>query len=127
MVSLQAALSPEDRKACPVLENSLCKKRKCRDGEASEDDWFVKEAKFVKAEEDDIRLNLDAPLPLEWQRCLDLKVDRRFREGESFGMYNSIQDGSFTVYYLDLRAFHVHVNSYLSMLELSMLDGKESS
>ncbi|CAD5191404.1 unnamed protein product [Musa acuminata subsp. malaccensis] len=73
MVSLQAALSPEDRKACPDLENSLCKKRKCRDAEASEDDWFVKEAKFVKAEEDDIRLNLDAPLPLEWQRCLDLK------------------------------------------------------
>ncbi|RWW13299.1 hypothetical protein GW17_00022994 [Ensete ventricosum] len=76
MVSLQAALYPEDRKACPDLEeDSLRKKRKSRDGDASEDDWFVKEAKFVKAEEaDDIRFNLDAPLPLEWQRCLDLQI-----------------------------------------------------
>ncbi|KAJ8465608.1 hypothetical protein OPV22_028160 [Ensete ventricosum] len=69
-VSLQAALSPEERRTCPDLEDFFSRKRKRRDGEESEGN---KEAKLVKHEEEDTELDLDAPLPSEWQRCLDLK------------------------------------------------------
>lgn len=74
-VSLQAALSPEERRTCPDLQDFFSRKRKRRDGEESQGN---KEPKLVKdeEEEEDTELDLDAPLPSEWQRCLDLKVDR---------------------------------------------------
>ncbi|XP_009386378.2 protein CURLY FLAG LEAF 1-like [Musa acuminata AAA Group] len=69
MVSVQAALSP-----CADLV-FLTKKRKRGDGEDHAEALFAEETKLVKAEEkeEEIELNLDAPLPLDWQRCLDIK------------------------------------------------------
>lgn len=71
MVSVQAALSP-----CADLV-FLTKKRKRGDGEDHAEALFAEETKPVKAEEkeEEIELNLDAPLPLDWQRCLDIKVN----------------------------------------------------
>ncbi|CAL9079508.1 unnamed protein product [Musa textilis] len=69
-LSLQAALSPEERRTCPDLQDFFSRKRKRRDGEESEG---TKEPKLVKDEEEVTDLDLDAPLPSEWQRCLDLK------------------------------------------------------
>lgn len=74
MVSLQAALPLEEKKRpCPKVENFSTKKRKKRndDGELS-----AKDTKVNKREEkkDEIELNLDAPLPMDWQRCLDIEV-----------------------------------------------------
>ncbi|KAM0910273.1 hypothetical protein ACQ4PT_014264 [Festuca glaucescens] len=70
MVSLQSALLPEASRRPPCLSfvdasvvasTATSKKRKW-DGEEAEQ------------EEDGIELNFDAaPLPLEWQRCLDIK------------------------------------------------------
>lgn len=68
MVSLQSALLPEAKRppclslvdATVVASTATSKKRK-RDDESGSD-------------EDGIELNFDAaPLPLEWQRCLDIK------------------------------------------------------
>uniref|UniRef100_A0ACD5WRG4 Uncharacterized protein n=1 Tax=Avena sativa TaxID=4498 RepID=A0ACD5WRG4_AVESA len=69
MVSLQSALLPEANRRPPCLSfldtnlvasTATSKKRK-RDGDADDDT-------------DGIELNFDAaPLPLEWQRCLDIK------------------------------------------------------
>ncbi|KAE8789417.1 hypothetical protein D1007_36399 [Hordeum vulgare] len=72
MVSLQSALLPEARKRPPclsfadasVVASTATSKKRKRDGEVEEDE----------EEEDGIELNFDAaPLPLEWQRCLDIK------------------------------------------------------
>ncbi|XP_073116882.1 uncharacterized protein [Elaeis guineensis] len=74
MVSLQAALSPEEN-LCLNLENQLSKKRKREAGEES-DDFFAKEINLLKSKDTkpDLELHLDTPLPLEWrQRCLDGK------------------------------------------------------
>lgn len=70
MVSLQPALLPEANKRPPpclsfvdagVVASTATSKKRKRDGE--------------REEEDGIELNFDAaPLPLEWQRCLDIKV-----------------------------------------------------
>ncbi|WOK93334.1 hypothetical protein Cni_G02031 [Canna indica] len=79
MVSLHAALSQEkNRESFPNLENLVSRKRKNRDGEDDHEsnNLLAKELKLTKAEkeeEDTVELNLDAPLPLEWQRCLDIK------------------------------------------------------
>lgn len=75
MVSVQAALSP-----CADLV-FLTKKRKRGDGEDHAEALFAEETKPVKAEEkeEEIELNLDAPLPLDWQRCLDIKVKHLWR------------------------------------------------
>lgn len=75
MVSLQAALSPEEN-LCLNLENQLSKKRKREDGEES-DDFFAKDTNLLKFKDmnSDPELHLDTPFPLEWQRCLDSKVD----------------------------------------------------
>ncbi|RWV95226.1 hypothetical protein GW17_00042159 [Ensete ventricosum] len=76
MVSVQAALSPREKKACADIV-FLAKKRKRGDGEDhAEEALFAEEMTPVKAEEkeEEIELNLDAPLPLDWQRCLDIKI-----------------------------------------------------
>ncbi|URE26803.1 hypothetical protein MUK42_15658 [Musa troglodytarum] len=74
MVSVQATLSPREKKARadPVF---LARKRKRGDGDDHAETLFAEETKPVKAEEkqEEIELNLDAPLPLDWQRCLDIK------------------------------------------------------
>lgn len=77
MVSLQAALSAEE-KEYSNLENSPPMKRKREDSEERDDDNSAKELKSSSAKDTtlDIELHLDTPLPLEWQRCLDIKVDR---------------------------------------------------
>lgn len=68
MVSLQPALLPEANRRPPclsfvdtnVVASTATSKKRKRDGE--------------REEEDGIELNFDdAPLPLEWQRCLDIK------------------------------------------------------
>ncbi|XP_072973511.1 uncharacterized protein [Typha angustifolia] len=74
MVSLRAALSLKE-KSCLNLEDMTSRKRK-RDLEEEKSYINVEgENKLVKAGEDylDIELHLDAPLPLGWQRCLDIK------------------------------------------------------
>ncbi|KAF7050694.1 hypothetical protein CFC21_059020 [Triticum aestivum] len=72
MVSLQSALLPEASKRPPclsfadasVVASTATSKKRKRDGEVEEED----------EEHDGIELNFDAaPLPLEWQRCLDIK------------------------------------------------------
>lgn len=72
MVSLQSALLPEASKRPPclsfadasVVASTATSKKRKRDGEVEEEE-----------EHDGIELNFDAaPLPLEWQRCLDIKV-----------------------------------------------------
>lgn len=73
MVSLQASLSQEDQSKVmsPNFEINS-KKRKWQDQLG---DQQVQQSK-IRSQDivDDIELNLDAPLPLEWQRCLDIKV-----------------------------------------------------
>ena len=71
MVSLQPALLPEAGKQPPclsfvdtasVVASTATSKKRKRDGERDEED-------------DGIELNFDAaPLPIDWQRCLDIKV-----------------------------------------------------
>ncbi|XP_072984881.1 uncharacterized protein [Typha latifolia] len=76
MVSLQAALSLEEKKPCVNLENPISKKRRREDEEKSDVVIFSsREAKTARGERanSDIELNLETPLPLEWQRCLDIK------------------------------------------------------
>lgn len=76
MVSLQTALSLEEN-LCLNLENQLSKKRKREAGEES-DDFFAREISSSKSKDakPDLELHLDTPLPLEWHRCLDSKVDQ---------------------------------------------------
>ncbi|XP_074590750.1 uncharacterized protein LOC141846610 [Curcuma longa] len=75
MVSLQAALPLEEKnRPCPKVENFLSKKRKKKNEGEEEEEWLAKEMKSAKKEE--IELNLDAPLPMDWQQCLDIKSGR---------------------------------------------------
>ncbi|XP_074587749.1 uncharacterized protein LOC141843594 [Curcuma longa] len=84
MVSLQAALPLEEKKRPrPKVENFLSKKRKKRNDDEEEEEEEEEEngelpAKDIKAnrreeKKDEIELNLDAPLPMDWQRCLDIE------------------------------------------------------
>ncbi|KAG1334577.1 hypothetical protein COCNU_03G006960 [Cocos nucifera] len=74
MVSLQAALSAEEKEHSN-LENPLSMKRKREDSEERDDDKSSKELKSSEAKDTTlaVELHLDTPLPLEWQRCLDIK------------------------------------------------------
>ncbi|KAG6481008.1 hypothetical protein ZIOFF_057599 [Zingiber officinale] len=75
MVSLQAARPLEEKKRpCPKVENLLSKKRKNKNDGEEEEERLTKEMKSGKKEE--IELNLDAPLPMDWQQCLDIKSGR---------------------------------------------------
>lgn len=76
MVSLQAAISPEERKPSPGgADNPTSKKRKWQDGKSN---GFSRESMLWRSDwpdkaSDDVELHLDTPLPVEWQRCLDIK------------------------------------------------------
>ncbi|XP_058096798.1 protein CURLY FLAG LEAF 1-like [Magnolia sinica] len=66
MVSFQSSISLRERK--PFADSECTsKKRKWDDREREEDP--TKESKTML----DIELHLETPLPLEWQRCLDLQ------------------------------------------------------
>ncbi|XP_020104321.1 uncharacterized protein LOC109721242 [Ananas comosus] len=87
MVSLQTTLSSEEKRSCCSFDKPVPKKRKWEDEEESDSDFFANEfaneprIKQAKAEETtkvDIELHLDSPLPLEWQRCLDIKSGRMY-------------------------------------------------
>ncbi|XP_020255262.1 uncharacterized protein LOC109832246 [Asparagus officinalis] len=82
MVSLQASLRQGERKTSLDDQEKIAllssKKRKWGGGgggESERDQELAKELKLCKKEQDDddVELNLDAPLPLEWERCLDIK------------------------------------------------------
>lgn len=87
MVSLQGALSPRERRACPTSRPSASppssRKRKWEEGEG-EGEHRPKELKLwndgggdgrsAAAASSDVDLHLDTPLPPEWQRCLDIQV-----------------------------------------------------
>lgn len=62
-----------EKKTCHEAKNFFSKKRKMGDGEESKG-LFVKE---MKVEKEEIELTLDVPLPLDWQRCLDIKVNNK--------------------------------------------------
>lgn len=74
MVSIQAPLSPDMRKTTPdQLENSS-KKRKLDEPQGDEE-TFEKRSKAASTKSVfDMELHLETPLPLEWQRCLDIQV-----------------------------------------------------
>ncbi|EOY16011.1 hypothetical protein QUC31_000841 [Theobroma cacao] len=73
MVSIQAPLSPDMRKTTPdQLENSS-KKRKLDEPQGDEE-TFEKRSKAASTKSVfDMELHLETPLPLEWQRCLDIQ------------------------------------------------------
>lgn len=76
MISIQNSLSLEERKTFSNSNNSS-KKRKWQSEEGGEDDCSTKvidpEAKSTEPTLD-IDLHLETPLPIDWQRCLDLQV-----------------------------------------------------
>lgn len=72
MVSLQPTLSPNRRKAITEYEN-LSKKRKLQEGYLQTQQIFEGESTKLSTV-DHIELHLESPLPLEWQRCLDIQV-----------------------------------------------------
>lgn len=83
MVSFQAhPLSPNQKKAIPESENSS-KKRKWDDEPYDGHDHDQVEQIFEKRWKPqntakslfDIELHQETPLPLEWQRCLDIQVN----------------------------------------------------
>ncbi|XP_059460705.1 protein CURLY FLAG LEAF 1-like [Corylus avellana] len=79
MVSLQPTLSPSRRKAISSDQyENLSKKRKLQEGFAAQTQQiFEKRSKGGESTKFstlvDIELHLDTPLPLEWQRCLDIQ------------------------------------------------------
>uniref|UniRef100_A0A5B7BB16 WW domain-containing protein n=1 Tax=Davidia involucrata TaxID=16924 RepID=A0A5B7BB16_DAVIN len=74
MVSIHTPLSPTRTKTIPEFENSS-KKRKFEDPEVVLlEDVFDKPVKSKSMKSIfDTELHLEIPLPLEWQRCLDIK------------------------------------------------------
>lgn len=85
MVSIQASSSAEMRKnSTPQLEINSSKKRKFEEpaaaaggGGGDEETSFEKRSKDAERTKSvfDMELHLaETPLPLEWQRCLDIQV-----------------------------------------------------
>ncbi|XVE95310.1 hypothetical protein REPUB_Repub02eG0085400 [Reevesia pubescens] len=74
MVSFQASFSPDMiGKTTPELENSS-KKRKLEEPQGDELGIFEKRSKAESTKSVfDMELHLETPLPLEWQRCLDIQ------------------------------------------------------
>ncbi|XP_075641366.1 uncharacterized protein LOC142613066 [Castanea sativa] len=71
MVSMQPPLSPDRRKEIPEFEN-LSKKRKLEESQTEQ--IFEKRSKAEGTKSIfDIEQHLETPLPLEWQRCLDVQ------------------------------------------------------
>lgn len=78
MVSFQNhPLSPNQKRSIPDSENSS-KKRKWDDPFPFVEEFLVKRSKpadQIRAKSlFDVELHLETPLPLEWQRCLDIQV-----------------------------------------------------
>lgn len=75
MVSLQAPLSPNNGKANKEFDN-LSKKRKLEEIIPGEGTFDKRSSKGVTTKSSifDIELQLETPLPLEWERCLDIQV-----------------------------------------------------
>jgi hypothetical protein len=73
MVSFQALPSPNGRKSIPELDDSS-KKRKWE--ESQTEGILEKRSKpeSTKSFFEEIELHRETPLPLEWQRCLDIQV-----------------------------------------------------
>ncbi|KAJ4750522.1 hypothetical protein LUZ62_032901 [Rhynchospora pubera] len=63
MVSLQTMVSLEKNKQCFDLDLTITSKKRKRDDEDEKDD----------AASGGLDLHLDIPLPVEWERCLDIK------------------------------------------------------
>ncbi|XP_043722335.1 uncharacterized protein LOC122669606 [Telopea speciosissima] len=71
MVSFQSPVSPNQRKMIPQFENSSKKRRWEETEEAKED---LDNHSKTPSKELGIELHLEQkPLPLEWQRCLDIQ------------------------------------------------------
>ncbi|KAM2022297.1 hypothetical protein ACFX16_044217 [Malus domestica] len=77
MVSFQAhPLSPIQKKAIPDFENSSKKRKWDDDPYDHMEQLFEKRVKVPQSTPKslfDIELHLETPLPLEWQRCLDIQ------------------------------------------------------
>ncbi|KAK1302345.1 hypothetical protein QJS10_CPB12g01461 [Acorus calamus] len=68
-----SALSSKEGKVFHGLANSS-KKRKSRDSDEGDVNDFMKALKHdVSSHIVDVDLHLETPLPLEWQRCLDIQ------------------------------------------------------
>jgi hypothetical protein len=76
MVSLQPTLSPNRRKAIPEYDQNISKKRKLEGIQTPQIFENRSKGESTKISTDDhIELQLEStPLPLEWQRCLDIQV-----------------------------------------------------
>ncbi|TYJ45888.1 hypothetical protein E1A91_A02G086300v1 [Gossypium mustelinum] len=73
MVSFKASLSPEMGKAKSEFEN-LWKKRNLEEPLDGDGETLIKRLKTERTKPGfDMELHLDTPLPIEWQRCLDLQ------------------------------------------------------
>ncbi|XP_059637070.1 protein CURLY FLAG LEAF 1-like [Cornus florida] len=73
MVSFHTPLSPTKRNTIPELIENLSKKRKLEDTEVEEVLQSPFKAKSLKSTFKTDQLRLETPLPLDWQRCLDIK------------------------------------------------------
>ncbi|XP_042492644.1 uncharacterized protein LOC122072147 [Macadamia integrifolia] len=72
MVSFQTPVSPNQRKMISQFENSSKKRRWEEIEEEAKED--VEKHSNTTSKESDIELHLEQkPLPLEWQRCLDIQ------------------------------------------------------
>ncbi|KAK9270827.1 hypothetical protein L1049_026413 [Liquidambar formosana] len=73
MVSFHTPLSPSRKQTAPEFENSSKKrKREEPQGEVIFEKKYLAAPKSTKSVYD-IELHLETPLPLEWQRCLDIQ------------------------------------------------------
>ncbi|KAK1263434.1 hypothetical protein QJS04_geneDACA011923 [Acorus gramineus] len=76
MLSLQTTFSSKEGKVFHGLHNSS-KKRRWGERDEGEIDDSIKAWKMLKSDglrrDIDIELHLETPLPLEWQRCLDIQ------------------------------------------------------
>lgn len=90
MVSLQTMVSMEKSKQCFDLDLTITSKKRKRDEEEEKDD----------AASGGLDLHLDIPLPIEWERCLDIKV----------------------VHVFFLLVFHYELFSYVGRLYNTLLD-----
>jgi hypothetical protein len=72
MVSFQALPSPNGKKLIPGLDDSS-KKRKWEDPQT---EGILEKRSNPESRKSfcEIELHLETPLPLEWQRCLDIQV-----------------------------------------------------
>lgn len=77
MVSFQTPLSPDPTRPIVSEFENLSKKRKWEKTGTEEVFKLQSKAKSTKSIFD-IELQLETPLPLEWQRCLDIQVHLRY-------------------------------------------------